>query len=213
MKTISLEKSKILLLKSEFSLEMSEISRGNFTLNPMGTDQLFLNQISTLIFGWEIVDFETMINQKSTSRPQFNQLSTKFQPFFNIDISTSNLVDFWLNCSWEVDFWLITVSKSMISQKNINVEDGWGKLRLNVESTLIQRWDVDLYPLGKSRWRHQGGTFPPPRRKALPPTCTPRQKKKMSKISHHRQIFGFLSPQNRILPPRCPPQKCLVPPL
>ena len=29
---------------------------------PMGTDQ-FLNQISTLIFGWEIVDFVTMINQ------------------------------------------------------------------------------------------------------------------------------------------------------
>ena len=97
----------------------------------MSTDQ-FLNQISTLIFGWEIVDFVTMINQKSTSQPKINHLSTKFQPFFNIDISPSNLVDFWLKCGWEVDFWLIIVTKSMISQPNINVEDGWGKLRLNV---------------------------------------------------------------------------------
>ena len=63
------------------------------------------------------------------------------QPFFNIDISTSNLADFWLNCGWEVDFWLIIVTKSTISQPNINVEDGWGKLRLNVESTL-RSWSV-----------------------------------------------------------------------
>ena len=116
-------------------------------LYPMGTDQ-FLNQISTLIFGWEIVDFETMINQKSTSQPQFNQKSTNYQPNFN-HFSTlslifhwiSNLVDFWLNCGWEVDFWLIIVSKSTISQPNINVEDGWEKLRLNVESTL-RSWSV-----------------------------------------------------------------------
>ena len=38
------------------------------------------------------------------------------------------------------------------------------------------------------------------------PTCPP-QKKKMVKISHFLQIFGFLPPQKRILPPRCPPQK------
>ena len=63
------------------------------------------------------------------------------QPFFNIDISTSNLADFWLNCGWEVDFWLIIVTKSTISQPNINVEDGWGKLRLNIESTL-RSWSV-----------------------------------------------------------------------
>ena len=58
-------------------------------VNPVGTDQLLnvestlsLNlpqPSSTLIFGWEIVDFETMINQKSTSQPQFNQKSTKFE--------------------------------------------------------------------------------------------------------------------------------------
>ena len=34
---------------------------------------------STLIFGWEIVDFETIINQKSTSQPKINQNSTKNQ--------------------------------------------------------------------------------------------------------------------------------------
>ena len=34
---------------------------------------------STLIFGWEIVDFETIINQKSTSQPKINQKSTKNQ--------------------------------------------------------------------------------------------------------------------------------------
>ena len=88
------------------------------------------------------------INFSTTIQPKINQLSTKFQPFFNFDISTLNLVDFWLNCGWEVDFWLIIVSKSTISQPNINVEDSWGKLRLNVESTLIQRWEVDLCPLG-----------------------------------------------------------------
>ena len=85
------------------------------------TDQ-FLNQISMLIFGWEIVDFVTMINQKSTYQPKINQLSTKFQPFFNTDISTSNLVDFWLNCGREVVFWLIIVTKSTICQPNINVD-------------------------------------------------------------------------------------------
>ena len=43
------------------------------------------------------------------------------------------MVDFWLNCGWEVDFWLIIVTKSMISQQNVNIEDGWGKVRINVE--------------------------------------------------------------------------------
>ena len=38
---------------------------------PMSQDQ-FLNQISVLIFGLEIVDFVTVINQKSTSRPKIN---------------------------------------------------------------------------------------------------------------------------------------------
>ena len=49
-----------------------------------------------------------------------------------------------------------------------------------------------------------------PQLEALPPLAPPpppRQKKKMARISHFRQIFGFLPPQNRILPPRCPPHK------
>ena len=112
--------------------------------DPIGTGQ-FLNQISVLIFGWEITDFVTMINQKSTSQCKINQLSTKFQPFFNIDISTSNLVDFWLNCDWEVDFWLIIVTKSMIFKPNINVEDGWGKSRLNVEKLICAHWGSKIY--------------------------------------------------------------------
>ena len=51
-----------------------------------------------------------------------------------------------------------------------------------------------------------------PQSEALPPLA-PSQKKKMAKISHFLQIFGFLPPQNRILPPRCPHKKFLVPPL
>ena len=74
-------------------------------------------------------------NLKSTNcQPNFNHL---FQHWY----FTFKLVNFWLNCGWEVDFWLIIATKSTISQPNINVEDGWGKLRLNVESTLIS-WSV-----------------------------------------------------------------------
>ena len=61
------------------------------------------------------------------------------------------------------------------------------------------------------QWRHQGGhggISPPPSQRLCPPTCPPpSQKKKIAKISHFRQIFGFLPPQNYILPPRCPPTK------
>ena len=97
---------------------------------PMGTDQ-FLYQKSTLIFGWEIADF-VMINQKSTSQPKIN-----CQPNFNRFSTLVFQLQTWLNCGWEVDFWLIIVTKSTISQPTINVEYGWG-------STLIQRWEVDL---------------------------------------------------------------------
>ena len=45
-----------------------------------------------------------------------------------------------------------------------------------------------------------------PVRGSAPHTC-PQSEEKMAKISHFRQIFGFLPPQNRILPPRCPPTK------
>ena len=43
------------------------------------------------------------------------------------------------------------------------------------------------------------GEIPP-----LPPTPS---EEKMAKISHFRQMFGFLPPENHILPPRCPPPK------
>ena len=49
-----------------------------------------------------------------------------------------------------------------------------------------------------------GANFPPVGGSS--PTC-PQLEEKMAKISHFRQIFGFLPPQNRILPPRYPPQK------
>ena len=100
--------------------------------SPVGTDQLlnvestlsfnFPQPSSMLIFGWEIVDFETMINQKSTSQPKINQIWS-----WNVNVEKWlkfgwQLVDFSLNCGWEVDFWLIIVSKSTISQPNINVD-------------------------------------------------------------------------------------------
>ena len=76
---------------------------------PVGTDQL-LNVESTLIqrwastflnhpnvdIGWEIVDFVTMINQKSTSQPQFNQRSTKFE----VEILILKMVEIWLTVGW-----------------------------------------------------------------------------------------------------------------
>ena len=52
------------------------------------------------------------------------------------------------------------------------------------------------------------GYLPPPP-EALSLTCLPPYKKKMTKISHFRQILEFLPPQKRILPP----QKFLVLPL
>ena len=107
--------------------------------------------LAVLLFSFKKKRKEKERNKKKKEKKKQrtkNRQNCLFQPFFNFDISTSNLVDFWLNCGWEVDFWLIIVSKSTISQPNINVEDGWGKLRLNVESTLIQRWEVDLCPLG-----------------------------------------------------------------
>ena len=55
-----------------------------------------------------------------------------------------------------------------------------------------------------------------PQLEALPsPTCPPPvRRKQMAKISHFRQIFRFLPPQNCIFSPSMPPtKKFLVPPL
>ena len=66
---------------------------------PVGIDQL-LNIESTLTKRWvstQRVENITIINQKSTSQPQFNQQSTKFE----VDITT-------LKTSWNwVEIWLI----------------------------------------------------------------------------------------------------------
>ena len=61
---------------------------------------------------------------------------------------------------------------------------------------------VPSWTVAASRGGGHGGIRP--QSEALPPTCPPVRKKRV-KISHFRQIFGFLPPQNRILPPRCPP--------
>ena len=118
----------------------------NANLDLWGTDQ-FLNQISTLILVEKWVENVKMINQKSTSQPQINQFSTFFQPYFNIDILTSNLVDFCLNCGWEVDFWLIIITfPTYFSTKY----QRWGWLRkieahhwINVDSTL-SGWSLSI---------------------------------------------------------------------
>ena len=64
--------------------------------------------------------------------------------------------------------------------------------------------EEELYPVAASRgaW---GRKCPPVGGSA--PHLPPKLKKKMVKISHFRQIFGYLPPQNCILPPGCPPQK------
>ena len=65
----------------------------------------------------------------------------------------------------------------------------------------------------EKQWRHQGGAWGqmPPQSEALPPN----QKKKMAKISHFWQIFGFLPPSESHFAPSMPPtkKKFLVPPL
>ena len=103
----------------------------NYTF-PMGTDQ-FLNQISTLIFGWEIVDFETMINQKSTSQPQFNQKSTNCQPNFNQFSKMIFQLQTWLIFGWIVVEKLIFGWSLFQNQQFLNqistlrmVEESWG---------------------------------------------------------------------------------------
>ena len=116
----------------------------------MGTDQ-FLNQISTLIFGWEIVDFVTMINQKSTSQPKINGKWTNCQPNFNHFSTLIFQLQTWLIFGWivieKLIFGWIVVEK---------LSFGWSLLQnqrfINQISTLrkvkAQHWEVDLCPLG-----------------------------------------------------------------
>ena len=47
-----------------------------------------------------------MIDQKSTSQPQCNQISTKFEVEISVLKNGWNLVNSWLILGWEVDFWL-----------------------------------------------------------------------------------------------------------
>ena len=92
----------------------------------------------------------TVINQKSTSQPQINVKLTKFQTYLISTIFQSWYFNF--THGWFlVALWAIVVEKlifgwsllhfQLLSQPNINVEDGWGKLRLNVDSTL-RSWSM-----------------------------------------------------------------------
>ena len=123
---------------------------------PVGTDQL-LNVESTLIQRWastflnhpqhwylveKIVDFVTMINQKSTSQPQFNQKSTKFEVEISLLKFGWQLVDFQLILGWEVDFGLIIITKSMISQPNINADiwlRNWS-VPIGFQASYVSHW-------------------------------------------------------------------------
>ena len=86
---------------------------------PVGTDQL-LNVESTLSLNfpqrWYLVEKwvenVTMINQKSTSQPQFNQKSTKFKVQISMLKNGWNKVEVWLIWGWVVDLWLIIVTFS-----------------------------------------------------------------------------------------------------
>ena len=115
---------------------------------PVGTDQ-FLNQKINIDI-WLRNHWFCNSNQKSTTiQPKINHLSTKFQPFFNFDISTSNLVNFWLNWGWLAVFLVDHCYK--MNDVSIKYqcwrEDGWGKSRLKVKSTLIlmlRGWSVSI---------------------------------------------------------------------
>ena len=131
----------------------------------MGTDQ-FLNQTSMLIFGWEIVDFETMINQKSTSQPQFNQKSTNHQPNFNHFSTLTFQQKTWLIFGWIVVEKLIFGWSLFQNQRFLNqistlrmVEESWGSTLnqrwFNVEKLICAHWGVDFTwnsSLGASTW-------------------------------------------------------------
>ena len=113
---------------------------------PVDTDQL-LNHSLTLIFGWEM---SQKCNIDQPNQPQINQISTWFQPFFNDDMSTSNLVEFWWDCGWEVDFWLIIVAFSTHFSTKYQC---WGCLRkveaqcwISIEELICTHWVIfELY--------------------------------------------------------------------
>ena len=77
-----------------------------------------------------------MINQKSTSQPQFNQKSTKFEVEISMLKNGWNLIDSWLIFGWivieKLIFWLIIVSKSTISQPNINIDISQPNINIDI---------------------------------------------------------------------------------
>ena len=115
--------------------------------DPMGTDQ-FLNQISTLIFGWEIVDLQwstksQLLNLKSTkNQPTVNQISTIFQHWhFNLIfgcIVVGKLIFAW---SLLQNQWFL----NQISTLRM-VEESWASLLnqrwFNIEKLICAHWGV-----------------------------------------------------------------------
>ena len=64
------------------------------------------------------------------------------------------------------------------------------------------------FQLPYEQWRHQGGMgHLPPQSEALPASTCSSSQKKMTKISHFRQIFGILPPSELHFAPLMPPTK------
>ena len=107
---------------------------------PVDTDQLLSHSFQCWYLVKKWVDNVTMINQKSTSQPHINQI----QPFSTITFQLQTWMIFgWIVVKKLIFGWLL-LHFQLISQPNINIDDGWGKLR---QSTLIQHGEVDLCPL------------------------------------------------------------------
>ena len=104
-----------------------------------------------------------------------------------------------LESYWAPPFWIITRSR-----ENVGLPF-WIITRTHDLIYILMKWlPIDLLDCNiemsfffkRLTWNSNPG-----------PLVPPSQRKTMSKISHFRQVFGFLPPQNRILPPGFPPHK------
>ena len=125
--------SFIAVLSSELSIPVSCCSTQWAQINFSTLNQRWFNvepQLSSTILNvgiwlrnrWFWNNDQPKINFSTTIQPKINQVWS-----WKINVEKWlkfgwQLVDFWLNCGWEVDYWLIIVSKLTISQPNINVD-------------------------------------------------------------------------------------------
>ena len=102
-------------------IDFSTLNQHWFNVEPQLSSTI-LNVDIWLRDCWFCNNDQPKINFSTTIQPKINQVWS-----WNISVekwlkSGWQLVDFWFILGWEVDFWLIIVTKSTISQPNIKVD-------------------------------------------------------------------------------------------